>query len=385
MGSALCNLEEEFFQVVLSHWGSKYITPEVCQLLRLVSRGACQAVANTRPRVHITICPTRGVLLAWQRRGHVVNKFANIVRVDVMPHYTKSIDDVALCQVLQACGALEHLKLRSTCWTGRALARVLAAANTHQTLKHVDLTGAAPGTQGCDSLLPVLPGLGNLRVLSLAQNSLYAVASEKLGQLLRLCPLLEDLDLSANGLTDANGAEVCKVLKGVPALERLDLAVNFLGHRSADRVGELMVCSKSLRHLDLSNNQMRDVGASKVASRLGRTACLETLVLSGNGVQDSGAEALAVGLRKSTTLRCLDVTRNEIGVGWAMALNRGMKNAHGRTCRVLVDDNKRTVCTRLPLHADRLLWTGIEDLRHDDGVFEYVFSTPGRESVDART
>lgn len=384
MGSALCNWEQEFFQIVLSHWGDKYITLELCECLCQVSHGVCLAVANTRPSIHVRICPTRDMLLAWQRRVRVLNKFARIVCVDVMPYYTTSIDDVGLCQVLQACDALEHLNLRSTVWRGNALARVLAAADTHQTLKRVNLTGAVPGAQGCDSLLPVLPALGNLRVLSLAENSLYGVASEKLGRLLRLCPCLEDLDLSANGLTDVSGAEVCKVLKGAPALERLVLSVNFLGHKTAERVGEIMGESKSLRHLDLSTNKMRNVGASKVALRLGSTTCLETLVLFGNGVQDLGAEMLAVGLRKSTTLRCLDVTRNEIGEEWAMALKRAASDAHGRICKVLVDDNKRMMGRRLPLRATGLLWTDIEDLRHDDTVFEYQLSSPGRDVAHTR-
>jgi len=385
MGSALCNWDEEFFQVVLSYWGDEYITLKLCQRLRLVSRGAYQALANTRPGIHIGICPTRDVLLAWQRGVLVENKFAHIVRVDVMPNYKTSIDDVQLCQVLQACDALEHLKLRSTSWKGNALARVLVAANTKEKLKHVNLTGAAPGTQGCDSLLPMLPELRNLRVLSLAENSLYAVASEQLGRFLGLCPCLEDLDLSANGLTDDSGAQVCKALKGAPALERLLLSVNFLGDKSADKLGELMLRSKSLRHLVLSSNKMRDAGARKLALQLGSTPCLETLKLSGNGVGDSGAEGLTVGLRNSKTLRCLDVTRNLIGEKWVIALKCAASDAHGRICKVEADDSERTMRTRLPLHADRLPWTGIEDLRHDDGVFEYVFSTPGREIVDGRT
>lgn len=374
MGSALCNWDEDFFEVVLSYWGDEHITLKLCQRLRLVSRGAYQALANTRPGIHIRICPTHDVLLAWQRGVLVENKFAHIVRVDVMPNYKTSIDDVQLCQVLQACDALEHLRLRSTSWKGNALARVLVAANTKEKLKHVNLTGAAPGTQGCDSLLPVLPELRNLRVLSLAENSLYAVASKKLGGLLRLCPCLEDLDLAANGLRDDSGAEVCEALKDAPALERLVLSVNFLGHKSANKVGELILQSKSLRHLDLSNNKMRDVGTSQLASQLGSTPCLQTLLLSGNGVQDFGAEMLMVGLRKSKTLCCLDVTCNEIGEEWAIALKRAARDAHGRICKVKVDDNKRTMRTWLPLHADRLLWTGIEDFR-----------TRGREIVDART
>ena len=381
MGSALCNWEEEFFQVVLSHWGDKYITLELCQRLRLVSRGACQAVANTRLSTRITIRPTRDVLLAWQRRVHVANKFARIVRVDVMPHYTFSIDDGGLCQVLQACDALEHLNLRSTFWRGKALARVLAAANTHQTLKHVNLDGALHGTEGCNSLLPVLPGLGNLRVLSLAENSLYEVASNALGRALRLLPCLEDLDLTANGLGDEKCGEVLKVLKGATALERLVLSINFLEHASASELGELMVWSKSLRHLDLSNNRMGDAGAKKLATRLGSTARLETLVLSSNGIHDLGAEALAKGLRECTTLRCLDVRYNQIGNDGVQALERveGMRT-------VQVEGNQHTVRTRLSAApGGGLLWTGIDDVHTEETRFEYVFSTPGREIVDART
>ena len=281
--------------------------------------------------------------------------------------------------MLQACDALEHLNLRSTFWRGKALARVLAAANTHQTLQHVNLTGAVPGTQGCNSLLPVLPGLGNLRVLSLAENSLYQVASEKLGRLLRLLPCLEDLDLKANGLRDEKCAEVLKVLKGATALERLDLSINFLQRASASELGELMVWSKSLRHLDLSNNRMGDAGAKKLATRLGSTARLETLVLFYNSIHDCGAEALAKGLRECTTLRCLDVRYNQIEDYGLEALQ-----CVGGTCTVQVQGNQHTVSTSLPT-AGGLLWTGIDDLRHDDWRWAYVPSTPWREIADART
>ena len=371
MGSALCNWDEEFFQVVLSHWGDACITLELCQRMRLVSRGACQAVANTRPGVRVKIRPTRDVLRACLRRVHTVSSWASIVRVDVMPLYTTSMDDGDLCRVLQACDVLEHLNLRSAVLRGKALARVLGAANTHQTLQHVNLTGALHGTEGCDSLLPVLPGLGNLRVLSLAENCLYGSKGNALGRALRLCPCLEDLDLTANGLGDEKCGEVLKVLKGATALERLVLSINFLEHASASELGELMVWSKSLRHLDLSNNRMGDAGAKTLATRLGSTARLETLVLSSNGIHDLGAEALAKGLRESTTLRCLDVRYNQIGNDGVQALERveGM-------CTVQVQGNHYTASTRLSVApGGGLLWTGIDDVRDEDSRFQYVFST----------
>lgn len=362
-------------QVVLSHWGDKYITLELCQLLRLVSRGACQAVANTRPGVRVKIRPTRDVLRAWMRHVQTVSNWACIMRVKVMPLYTTSIDDEDLCQVLQACHALEHLNLRSVVLTEEKLARVLAAANTHQALKHVNLNGALFGTKGCDSLLPVLPGLGNLRVLSLAENSLYGSKGNGLGQALRLLPCLQDLDLTANGLRHEKCGEVLKALKGAAALERLVLSINFLEHSSASELGELMAWSKSLRHLDLSNNRLGDAGAKELATRLGGTARLETLELSRNGIYDFGAEALAVALRECKTLRCLDVRNNQIGNDGVQALEDV-----GGMCTVKVQGNQHTVRTQLSAApADGLAWTGIDDMRHEDSRFEsrfeYVYST----------
>lgn len=386
MGSALCNLEEEFFKVVLSHWGDDYITLKLCQRLRLVSRGACQAVANTRPGVHISFRPTEGVLLSLHPRVDIVSSWARIVRVDVMPIYTTSIRDENLCRVLQACRDIEYLKLSNVYLSAQALARVLRAANEHRTLKHVDLRGTAEGLKGSECLCQVLPGLGNLSVLSLAENSLYGLASENLGQALRKCPNLKNLDLCANGLSDVGCGEVCKALKGAPALESLVLSVNLISHASAWDLGDLIKWSKSLRHLDLSNNILGDAGAKRIASRLKYSARLETLVLRDNIIYNFGAQALAVGLRESTTVRRVDVSMNNIGDEGIKALEQVVREAQARMCKVQVHGYQRTMDTQLPTAAaDSSLWTGIDDLLDDDQGWQYEFSTLGREIADVRT
>lgn len=321
MSSSLHVGDVEFFELLLTHGLHKCIPLEMCKRFRLVSRGFCRAVTHARPRVHVTMHPSRDALVAWCWAVHVVCGWARIVRVDLTPVYAR-IESTYLCRVLRACDHLEHITLHSVAMSPAACPLVLAAANTGNKLTHIDLEGSVPGLFGCEKLLSVLPALYNLRVLSLAGNSLYGEASKALAEVLRRCKSLEEVDLGANGLDTEGCQRVCGVLKTSTTLSRLFLPQNLLRHTSARDIANLMAGCAKLRHLDLSDNLLCDGGTAMLASQIPRTACLETLVLGGNCIHNFGAVALARALRDSATLRHLDLSHNFIEAEGVAALKR---------------------------------------------------------------
>ncbi|KAG1691797.1 hypothetical protein DVH05_026172 [Phytophthora capsici] len=142
----------------------------------------------------------------------------------------------------------------------RTLSTALLQAQPTQ-IQHLDLSGNGIRSS-IDTFTRVLAAkkLPSLFSLTIADNELGALEFEKLGSTLatNCCPLLQDLDLSANDARGESIARLCPYLLSPPArkLWSLDLSNNEIPHRGLLRLNETLARGncKQLHELNLSCN-----------------------------------------------------------------------------------------------------------------------------------
>ncbi len=200
----------------------------------------------------------------------------------------------ALCAV--PCCALARLSLlhnRLGAAGAAALARALRLRGC--ALRHLDLGYNGLGSRGVSEL--VRGGLGSLRSLGLAHNSVCAAGARDLARALASNATLTALDVGRNALGDEGCRELCVALRSHSALRAFAAPVTAVGPGAARRFGGLLRVCAQLTALDVSGNELRAGVVALAAGLADGGGELRTLRLQHVGCDDTGAHALASALR----------------------------------------------------------------------------------------
>jgi len=156
----------------------------------------------------------------------------------------------------------------------------------------LDLKEKGVGVEGGMAVAGLMPVMGALTKLSLAQNKLEEAGTKAICEALEQNTTLKELDISgdwqgSNTGGSAGAKHVAKMVRVNGALTTLSLAQNMLGEEGTKAICEALEQNKTLKELDISgakyeSNIGGSAGAKHVAKMLGVNGGLTSLNLSCN-------------------------------------------------------------------------------------------------------
>jgi len=125
---------------------------------------------------------------------------------------------------------------------------------------------------------------------------------------------LKKLDVRGNSFGDQGTINIAQLLAMLPVLEFLDISANGIGVVGAEALASTMNHSSSLKYLNMSSNpQLGDYGVASLFARVGCLNCIETIELSNCGLRNRMAlNAMVMGIEenRARTLKILDIQDN---------------------------------------------------------------------------
>jgi Ran GTPase-activating protein (RanGAP) involved in mRNA processing and transport len=217
-----------------------------------------------------------------------------------------------LADAIRCFPALEVLNVENNFLVFDTLGMVLDAVQS-STLSTVKLSSnRCEGIKQTLKLCRVIYSNCNcLRVLELSFMQLRNTAFESLAGAIRVCKLLESLDLSRNHLHCACLVAILEGTSGCPRLQSFNWSGNRLGstgtffianHINNTDAWKSSMRSLKLRHCDVYNNMQQ------LTAALTSCTSLHTLDISGNAVMAHEVVALFQNMR----IRSLDISDNHI-------------------------------------------------------------------------
>ena len=139
---------------------------------------------------------------------------------------------------------------------------------------------------------------------------------EKLEKVLKMCPMLEKLDLQRNGINAEGVIKIAKGLEQCPELLHLNLYNNKIGDEGAIEITELLklkYCPK-LSYLNFSFNKITDKGVMKLAKVIiesdNQVGALNDIELTYNRITEDGMICLVKMLIKCPNIKNLNLNLN---------------------------------------------------------------------------
>jgi hypothetical protein len=128
-----------------------------------------------------------------------------------------------------------------------------------------------------------------------------------------------ELGLKGKGVGVAGGMVVAGLIPVMGGLTKLSLAENELGEEGTKAICEALEQNKTLKELDISNSPHRgsgsniggSAGAKHVAKMLGVNGGLTKLSLAQNNLEEAGTKTICEALEQNTTLKELDISGHE--------------------------------------------------------------------------
>ncbi|XP_071988626.1 NACHT, LRR and PYD domains-containing protein 12-like [Engystomops pustulosus] len=183
-----------------------------------------------------------------------------------------------------------------------------------ETCTHIEELNLSKCSIDNEGLERIVPGLYNLRSLSLADNNLRDTSCIHLASVIRNNPSLKRLDLLKNALSGPLLSNLMEALSS-PAcrIEELHLSSNNLPDTFCIQMASVLRNNQSLVCLNLSDNSLCGPHLSDLMEALSSPACrIEELHLCANNLPDMSCIQLASVLKNNQSLKSLNLSHNSL-------------------------------------------------------------------------
>eukprot|EP00928_Gymnodinium_smaydae_P061255 TRINITY_DN45388_c0_g1_i1.p1 TRINITY_DN45388_c0_g1~~TRINITY_DN45388_c0_g1_i1.p1 ORF type:complete len:976 (+),score=125.37 TRINITY_DN45388_c0_g1_i1:49-2976(+) len=217
-----------------------------------------------------------------------------------------------LCEAVLRCVHLHTFGLSSNNLDASAAGSLADLLRKHQTLKKLYLNSNDIGSDGCVELCAGAGESSCLAVIHLAYNNITTIeAAEAVGEMMRRCQTLIELNLSGNKIDPVGAPFIGNAIEHSRILTMYleDMGFNegtiddFLDHGAAE--------TQDLQVMNLNGNPVGDEGLGIIAECL--SIGLTDLSLSSCGLTYDSQATLLNLVSLSPNLQSLDLSNNELG------------------------------------------------------------------------
>ena len=235
----------------------------------------------------------------------------------------------ALRAYLQASPFPTHVNVTGTALGSEGCEVLAVGVGTSRTLLALSVGNNGINAKGVEILARVLAA-STVKLLGLAENSIGGAGCEAISRLLGGAygrSTLQQLDLSKCDLNVASLQRLTPGCHRTSSLTLLRLDGNPLGTEAGFELLQLLLENRSIQDLGLASCRLRSGAVSSLADGLARNSTLYRLNLAYNHFEDQGALHLAAALRLNSTLKCLDLSGNNVrnkgagAIGQALIVN----------------------------------------------------------------
>jgi Ran GTPase-activating protein (RanGAP) involved in mRNA processing and transport len=186
------------------------------------------------------------------------------------------------------------------------------------------------GIQGLNALANYLDHNSVIQSLDISNNKLDYSCAQVIGNALRNCDNISEINLSGNEFGDKGLLIFLQSFSASKSKElpEIDLSQNkiSLNGKIECRTFSEMLKSGFFSVLNLSRNIIEDKGAKAIADAIRSNASVFALNLSGNKITYKGAREIAESLENNGNLIALDLSKNSIEFGSRMFVDSLRKN-----------------------------------------------------------
>eukprot|EP00929_Paragymnodinium_shiwhaense_P070276 TRINITY_DN35595_c0_g1_i4.p1 TRINITY_DN35595_c0_g1~~TRINITY_DN35595_c0_g1_i4.p1 ORF type:complete len:966 (+),score=219.68 TRINITY_DN35595_c0_g1_i4:114-3011(+) len=217
-----------------------------------------------------------------------------------------------VCDAALKCKALHTLELNECGIDADACQAIADLLQEHQTLRKIFLSDNCIGNDGAIRFCAGAAASPSLALVHLARNSIVADrAAEAIGDMMRNCETLTELNLSGNKLDPAGAPAIGNAIEHSRVLTMFLEDMGFTDSTIDDFLDHGAAETQDLQVMRLSGNPVGDEGLSVIAECL--SIGLTDLSLKKCGLTHNSQATLLDLVSLSPNLRSLDLSENDLG------------------------------------------------------------------------